>query len=86
MAFMRDAFGYSAQDMADKYEESKAMVIELWQIATLPDSVAQATSLSPKHLYQISKLVSRKNHNPESSTALSPLAFALAFRTSMDSI
>lgn len=61
MAHMRDAFGYTVREMEEKYNESKSSLGELLQISTLPDLSAQADNLSAKHLYQISKLVSRKD-------------------------
>ena len=58
-AHMRDTYGYTAQKIADKYGVSKGRVGELWGIAELP-FVPMLEHLARQHLYEISKIVSKK--------------------------
>jgi hypothetical protein len=58
-ALMRDEYGYSAQKLADRYNDSKSNVSRYWMIATLPESVPTLGQLSESHLYELSKLVDK---------------------------
>lgn len=58
-AYMRDTFGYSAQQLADIYNCQKSRVGEYWRIAKLPQTFSQKNDMGWKHLYELSKLLDR---------------------------
>jgi len=58
-AYMRDTYNYTAQKIADKYRLSKSTIMEFWGIESLPNG-RMFDHLPKQHLYEISKLLSKK--------------------------
>jgi len=59
-SYMRDTYGYSAQQLADKYGVSKTNVIEYWQISKV-NIGRMSDRLSKYHLYELSKMINKDN-------------------------
>lgn len=56
---MRDEYNYTAQKIADKYGISRQIVDRLWSISELP-KMPHVGHLAERHLYEISKMVNKK--------------------------
>jgi hypothetical protein len=57
-AYMRDTYGYSAQQLADKYGVSKALVVGYWQVSKV--NIGQPVDrFSYRHLYELSKMLDK---------------------------
>jgi ParB family transcriptional regulator, chromosome partitioning protein len=57
-AYMRDTYGYSAQQLADKYNTSRQDVDRLWQISKL-SNMPNVGQLGKIHLYELSKMLDK---------------------------
>jgi len=60
-AYMRDTYGYSAQQLADKYNQDKRAVIEYWAMSKISLIGGISHQLSRRHLYELSKMINKEN-------------------------